>query len=809
MASFRPTARLAPVALALLCGPAAAAGDRPTPPGALTYTDPQTGAALLRAEGTVIDTWASSDGSLVLLVECRADAGGPTAHLVATLPAGTDFDAAAVPAGARVRLTGVAAAPADPGAGFGLRLRNAADVEVLVRPTWWTPDRIGGGGTLTAVTVAAALILLLRRELARRSAAMRAQLRREVDLEAAYRDLVESANDVVFTLDRQGRLTSFNRAGERLTGYVRAEIIGRPLFALTNPNADPENLSHGSNGSRTFEMAIRYKDGRPAVWEVSARPARRDGALTVTICIARDVTDRKRADAELRRLCLIRDQQFENSPLSFVEWDGRLRVARWSKQAERTFGWTAAEATGRTADDLGLVHEDDAAIAREKIDELMAGVPFNTCANRGRTKDGRVVHIEWYNSTLLDDLGRVVCVVSLGHDITDQVRDEERRRKLEDQVRQSQKMEAVGRLAGGVAHDFNNLLTVINGCAELLLREAAVGDGAHELVDEIRRAGEQAASLTKQLLAFGRRQIVAPTVLDLNDVVREVEKMLRRLIGEHIELAVELDPTGVRVKADPGLLTQLLMNLAVNSRDAMPQGGTLTIRTALAGNRVVLSVADTGVGMDAATRARIFEPFFTTKPVGEGTGLGLATVHTIVQQAGGAIAVESELGRGTTFRIDLPVCHDMTPARTTVCVRRSDLRSRETILLVEDEDLVRSLARRVLEGRGYQVHAAPCGAEALEMFDRLPGRPDLVVTDVVMPGMGGRELAEQLRGRQPGLRVLFMSGYTTDEVLRQGIEAEAVHFLQKPFTPDSLARKVRDVLVKSANAPQPVLASDA
>jgi two-component system, cell cycle sensor histidine kinase and response regulator CckA len=813
MASFRHTLGPVVLALAMLMGPPAEAGDRPTPPGAVTYTDPRTGTTLLRCDGTVIEVWATADGSLVLLVECQSDTGGPVAHLVATLPPGTEFNPGSVPPGTRVRLTGSAAAPADVGAGFGLRLRDASDVEVLARPTWWTADRVGAGGMVAAATVAAALILLLRRELGRRAEALRAQLRREVELEAAYRDLVESANDVVFTLDRAGRLTSFNRAGERLTGYSRAEIVGRPLFDLSDPHADPERLANTANASRTFEMAIRYRDGQPAIWEVSARPARRDGVLAVTICIARDVTDRKRADAELRRLCLIRDQQFENSPLAFIEWDGRLRVARWSKQAERIFGWSAAEAAGRTLDELGLVHEADAAIVRERIDELIAGAPFNTCANRNRTKDGRVLHVEWYNSTLLDDQGKVICVISLGHDISDRVREEERRRKLEEQVRQSQKMEAVGRLAGGVAHDFNNLLTVINGCADLLLREAPADAQTHELADEIRRAGEQAAALTKQLLAFGRRQIVAPTVLDLNDVVREVERMLRRLIGEHIELAVELDPAGGRVKADPSLLAQLLMNLAVNARDAMPQGGTLTVRTAQIGDKVVVTVADTGVGMDAATRARIFEPFFTTKPVGEGTGLGLATVHSIVEQAGGAIAVESEPNRGTTFRIELPACHDVAPAKATVYVRRADLRSRETILLVEDEDLVRSLARRVLEGRGYQVYAAPCGAEALELFDQLPGRPDLVVTDVVMPGMGGRELAERLRDRQPDLPVLFMSGYTTDDVLRQGIQAEAVHFLQKPFTPDSLARKVRDVLLKSADgqpasadAPQPTLA---
>ena len=675
-------------------------------------------------------------------------------------------------------------------------------------PAGWSTAQLTYLGLPVAgvLVLGAALIVLQRRELARRTADLRAQLAREMALEAEYKALIESAHDVVFTVDRDGRLASFNRAGEQLTGYARADLVGRPLTDLADPAADPANLSRGSNGSRTFEMAVRYRDGRSAVWEVSARPARQGGVLAQTICIARDVTERKRAHDELRRLCLIRDQQFENSPLAFIEWDDRCRVVRWSRQAEQIFGWTAAEATGKSPDELGLVHEDDRPRVQAVIDELMAGVPFNTCANRNRTKVGRVVHVEWYNSTLIDQFGRVVCVISLGHDITDRLREEEQRRKLEDQVRQSQKLEAVGRLAGGVAHDFNNLLTVINGCSDLLAEQSRLGEPARELADEIRRAGEQAASLTKQLLAFGRRQIVAPTVLDLNEVVRDVEKMLRRLIGEHIELTVSVDARPAHVKADPGNLVQVLMNLAINARDAMPQGGTLAVRTAVTGEAVELTVSDTGVGMDVATRARMFEPFFTTKPPGEGTGLGLATVHTIVEQAGGHIAVESEPGHGATFRIELPRCGEPSPAKQTTVARRTDVPAKETVLLVEDEELVRSLARRVLEKKGYRVFVAPSGADALDLFPTIPARVDLVVTDVVMPGMGGRELAGRLRDQHPGLRVLFMSGYTADEVLRQGIEAEAEHFIQKPFTPDGLARKVREVLVLPAVIGEPALA---
>ncbi|MBO0698677.1 MAG: PAS domain S-box protein [Zavarzinella sp.] len=668
----------------------------------------------------------------------------------------------------------------------------------------WSTTFVGSGaaGALLALLGAAVLVLALRRRLGRQALSLRDHARRERELEAEYRDLMENANDVFFTLDRSNRITSFNRAGERLTGFSRDEVVGRALAELADPDTDPATLAQSTTGSKAFEIAIRTRDGRAAIWEVTARPAKRNGTLAALNCIARDVTQRKRAHDELRRLYLIRDQQFEHSPLAFIEWDAQFRVVRWSEQAERTFGWTAEEAIGKTYTDLGLAHEEDVETVRAAVADLEAGQGTSSCAVRNYTKDRAIVHVEWYDSALRDAGGRIQCVLSLAQDVTARKRAEEERARLEEQVRQAQKMEAVGRLAGGIAHDFNNLLTVINGCSDLLLAEARPGDSAHGLADEIRRAGEQAASLTRQLLAFGRRQITAPTALDLNGVVRDVEKILRRLIGEHIELATDLEPAGARVKADPGLMLQLLMNLAVNARDAMPQGGRLTIQTQVIRNRVRLVVTDTGVGMDARTQAHIFEPFFTTKPAGEGTGIGLATVHGIVEQSGGTITVESTLGHGTTFRIELPVCAEKVPAAPAAPAPEPGRGPKGTVLLVEDEDLVRSLATRVLEARGYRVFAAPSAADALDLHARTADPVDLVVTDVVMPGLGGRQLAERLRERQPGLRVLFMSGYTTDEVLRQGIQEEEEHFIQKPFTPDSLARKVRDVLVGPVEAGQ-------
>jgi two-component system, cell cycle sensor histidine kinase and response regulator CckA len=375
-------------------------------------------------------------------------------------------------------------------------------------------------------------------------------------------------------------------------------------------------------------------------------------------------------------------------------------------------------------------------------------------------------------------------VQAIARDLTD-------RRRLESELRQAQKMEAIGRLAGGIAHDFNNLLTVINGNAEVLRLRLPAGESG--LAEEIVRAGEHAATLTRQLLAFSRKGVIAPRVLCPNTIIDGVRRMLARLVGERVQLVTDLDDTVGCVRIDPGQLEQAMLNLAVNARDAMPQGGTLTIQTRTQPGRARIVVTDTGMGMDAGTRARAFEPFFTTKPAGEGTGLGLATVKGIVEQAGGTVTVASEPGRGSSFTIDLPLSPDARQPDSSVMVAPPPA-NREVILLVEDEPAVQLLERRVLEMGRYEVLVASSGEDALKLLDGHRGRIDLLVTDVVMPGMTGRELAEAVSHRLPGLRALFLSGYTPDEVLQQGIRAEEAHFLQKPFTPSALLGKVREIL---------------
>jgi nitrogen-specific signal transduction histidine kinase len=382
------------------------------------------------------------------------------------------------------------------------------------------------------------------------------------------------------------------------------------------------------------------------------------------------------------------------------------------------------------------------------------------------------------------------------------------RRQLEAQFRQTQKMESIGLLAGGVAHDFNNWLTVISGCTELLQEDLAGDTNALELLNEVRHAGERAATLTRQLLAFSRREVVEPRVLDLNGVILDTEKMLRRLLGEDVLLQTSLAPGLSPVLVDAGQWTQVLMNLAVNARDAIPRGGRLTMesrditldeeftrtRPSLQpGPYVLLSISDTGAGMTPEVRARIFEPFFTTKEQGRGTGLGLAVVHGIVTQSGGAIEVYSEPGVGTTFRIYLPAVGAVAAAATAMSTG-GEIRGIETVMVVEDEESIRRMTTHALRSHGYVVLQAGDGEEALELLHRHGGTVDLLVTDVVMPRMDGRALAEAMKTMFPKLRILYTSGYTDDAVVRHGILQSEVAFLSKPYTPMALLRRMRQVL---------------
>jgi PAS domain S-box-containing protein len=420
-----------------------------------------------------------------------------------------------------------------------------------------------------------------------------------------------------------------------------------------------------------------------------------------------------------------------------------------------------------------------------------------------KRRDGSVIFVRESARAFRADDGRVLYYDGIVEDVTE-------RRRLEEQLRQAQKMEAVGRLAGGVAHDFNNLLTIIIGYSDLLLERVSARDGMRPPLEEIKKAAERAASLTRQLLAFSRRQVLQPHILDLNSLLTNVDKMLRRMIGKNIELVTHLPSGLARVKADPGQIERVIMNLAVNAREAMPQGGQLTLEAAnveldssyanghesvLPGHYVMIAVSDTGIGMDAETQARIFQPFFTTKEQGKGMGLGLATVYGIVRQSEGHIWVYSEPGKGTTFKVYLPRIDQAVEVIAPTHVPVDELsRGSETILLAEDEKAVCSLVRGLLESRGYEVLEAKGAHEALEVGGRHKKHIHLLLTDVVMPQMSGRELAEHLALLHPETKVLYMSGYADHAVVQHGLLDPGTVFLQKPFTAAALARKLREVL---------------
>jgi PAS domain S-box-containing protein len=497
--------------------------------------------------------------------------------------------------------------------------------------------------------------------------------------------------------------------------------------------------------------------------------------------------------------------------ITIIEPNGKVLYE--SPSVERVFGYSVAESLGKKLGEY--VHPDSRAAASDLIARLCSKPGMRGHLEfRLLHKDGEYVPVEAVMTNLLDD-PNIRGIVINSRNIAERKQAEEALRESEEQLRQSQKMDAVGQLAGGVAHDFNNLLQVIIGYSDMLLtrRSSALSEDARPKIEEVSKAANRAAGLTRQLLAFSRKQVLQPRLLDLNTVVADMDKMLKRLIGEHIEMLTILDPKLGIVKADPGQVEQVLLNLAVNARDAMPAGGKLTIETANIlldhqytqahgsvepGLHVMLAVSDTGVGMDLEVRTKIFEPFFTTKEKDKGTGLGLSTVYGIVKQSDGSICVNSEPGLGTSFKVYLP-CVDQDADIDEAAAASADYRGSETVLLVEDEDMVRQIANEILIMNGYRVLQASHGNEALDVSLQHKGVIDLMVTDVVMPAMSGPELARRLAFTRPEMRVLYMSGYTDDAIVPHGVLQDRAAFLQKPFTAEVFSRKLREVISVSQN----------
>ena len=626
--------------------------------------------------------------------------------------------------------------------------------------------------------------------------------------------ITEGTTDAVFVKDLRGRYLMINSAGARFLGRSVEEIVGKDDTEFFSPESGRQIIERDRTALRSGQTSTYEEVG------VSAGVARtylttkgpfRDatGRIIGVLGICRDISDRKRAEEEIHKSEQRLRVHVEHTPLAVIEWDLDFRVVAWNAAAERLFGFSREKAMGQHGSFIVPP------AFRQHVDQVWQGLLAQKggvrSTNDNLTKAGRTISCEWYNTPLVDESGRAFGVASLVQDVTDRV-------TLEERLRHSQKMEAIGRLAGGVAHDFNNILTVIMGYSHILTNGVPPASKLMDATVQIRTAAERAEVTTRQLLAFSRKSMLSPRVIDLNNIMMNLDTMLRRLIGDDVEIVTVPGHDLGAVKADPGQIDQVIMNLAVNARDAMPNGGTLTLETGNAelddayarehpptepGRYVMLAVSDTGIGMTADTQAHIFEPYFTTKEVGKGTGLGLSTVYGIVKMSGGYIWVYSEPDRGTTFKIYFPRVDQI--AEEVRAERRPEgmQRGGETILLVEDNEQVRQLTSEVLADSGYSVLLAASPEEALVLCRGNHPDIQLLVTDVILPGMNGPQLAAQVKQISPHTRVLFVSGYTSNAIVHYGVLDPGLWFLAKPFSLSELVAKVRQVLDADSAEPGP------
>jgi PAS domain S-box-containing protein len=635
--------------------------------------------------------------------------------------------------------------------------------------------------------------------------------------EQRFRSIFEQAGAGMVTIRADGSFLQVNPAFCTMLGYTESELLRKKLIDVTHEDDRVEverrlvDVRAGLQRVIEMEKRLARRDGTPvwchttAVWQFD-----KNKKPTYSVVLVQDVSERKKAESALE-LSQRRWEALVHS-IDGIVWEADPRAFRFSfvsKQAERILGFPVERWLSQPRFWRNQIYPND-------VERVLSAMARSVGEKRGHEVEYRMVaaggHTVWIRDTasVVMEGSEVAKLRGLMVDITERKAAEEALRQSEEQLRQAQKMEAIGRLAGGIAHDFNNLLTAITGYGDFLLKGLGNQHPMRREAMEITKAAQRAADLTGQLLAFSRQQVLQPKVIDLNSVVTDMEMMLRRLIGEDLQLVTQLGADLGAVKADPGQLQQVILNLVVNSRDAMPQGGRITVETANVdlsgeasarnavadpGSYVMLAVIDTGKGMDQETKARLFEPFFTTKEQGKGTGLGLSTVYGIVKQSGGNIWVYSEPGHGTTFKIYLPRV-EQKPADS---VQRKEALpdtapGTERILLVEDDDSVRELAREILEMNGYTVFEARNGVEALAFCESGKERLDLMITDLVMPRMGGRDLARNVAPLLPELKVLYLSGYTDSAVMHQGNLDPGSFFLQKPFTPAALAHKVREAL---------------
>jgi PAS domain S-box-containing protein len=637
-------------------------------------------------------------------------------------------------------------------------------------------------------------------------------------------DLLEALPDAVVAVDRDGAIVQVNSQTEDLFGYDRDELIGQKVEMLVPESYRRQHHQHRENFAQTpkmrrmgadLDLYARRRNGSEFSVEISLSPVSTEKGTFVLSAI-RDISDRKRIAEELRRA---NEELQQRTAEQLGEYRSRLAsiidssedailskgldgtITSWNKGAERIYGYAPEEVVGKHIS--LLTPSDRPNEIREILQKIVSGESIDHYESVRVTKSGERLDVSISVSPLRNAIGEIVGASAIARDITAQKRGEA-------QLRQSQKMEAIGRLAGGVAHDFNNILGIINACTEFLRDRIDPAAEPSVYVENIRKALERGTALTKQMLAFSRTTAVQPRLLDLNERLTEISKLLRPLLGDDVEiLIVPRSPSAV-IEADPGQLDQIVVNLAVNARDAMPRGGKFILETGAvkfdedfaeqhqampAGKYVLLAVSDTGSGMNEATVSRIFEPFFTTKEAGKGTGLGLATVYGIVKQSAGHILVYSELGQGTTFKIYLPNAeHKIGLGSKSEVETVSPKRHGTTILLVEDDEIMRSLTRQLLQEHGYTVVEADDGKSALEWVESHPGPIDLLLTDVLMRRMSGPELVERLNPSHPILKVVYMSGYTGELMANREVLKAGVTLLEKPFTRTALLNTIHSTL---------------